>query len=79
MFAFLVFSLYRFCRSNSYQGKLLTTAISQNNVHCVMMFVKFDGSILFRPPVFFVIPVTNITLLYSTLQCKKIARALGGH
>ena len=36
------------------------------------------GSILFRPPVCFTPPVTNYTLLYSTLLCKKIARALGG-
>ena len=31
------------------------------------------------PPVFFITPVTNCMLLYSTLLCKKIARAPGGH
>ena len=29
------------------------------------------------PPVFFMTPVTNYMLLYSTLLCKKIARAPG--
>ena len=31
------------------------------------------------PPVFFMTPVTNYMLLYSTLLCKKITRAPGGH
>ena len=30
------------------------------------------------PPVFFTPPVTNVMLLYSTLTCKKTARAPGG-
>ena len=30
------------------------------------------------PPLFFAPPVTNYMLLYSTLLCKKIARAPGG-
>ena len=34
---------------------------------------KNFGSILFRPP------VINYMLLHSTLLCKKIARAPGGH
>ena len=37
------------------------------------------GSILFRPPPAPPPPVTNYMLLYSTLLCKKIARAPGGH
>ena len=31
------------------------------------------------PPVFLWPPVTNYRLLYSTLLCKEIARAPGGH
>ena len=37
------------------------------------------GSILFRPPVFFMTPVIIYMLLYRTLLSKKIARAPGGH
>ena len=39
------------------------------------------GSVLLPPPpqCFLRPPVTNYMLLYSTLLCKKIARAPGGH
>ena len=42
---------------------------------------RFMGYNLFRPPSAFYDPpppVTNYMLLYSTLLCKKIARAPGG-
>ena len=38
------------------------------------------GSILFRPPVFYDPQLQiNSILLHSTLLCRKIARAPGGH
>ena len=41
--------------------------------------ISIVGSILFPPSVFCDPPVTNYMLLYSTLVCKKIARAPVGH
>ena len=35
--------------------------------------------ICFGPPVFFMTPVTNYVLIYSTLLCKNKARSPGGH
>ena len=34
---------------------------------------------MFSPSVFLLLPVINYMLSYSTLLCKKIARAHGGH
>ena len=43
------------------------------------LHLKCTVSILFLTPVFFMTPITNYMLFYSTLLCKKIARAIGGH
>ena len=44
-----------------------------------MSLLRIFGSILFPPPVLLTPPVTNYMLLYSTLLCKQIERAPGGH
>ena len=44
-----------------------------------MLFLHSRDLFRFGPPVFFMPPVTNYMLLYSTLLCKKIARTPGGH
>ena len=44
-----------------------------------LLKVRFMDLFCFAPQCFLSPPVTNYMLLYSTLLCKKIARAPGGH
>ena len=45
----------------------------------ISIVIHFRICFLLPTPVFFTLPVTNYMLLYSTLLCKKIARAPGGY
>ena len=85
-----VIIIYAIIGLEMFAGKLHRTCYYQDGMYThptfyYIIFLLTDFPVMIRiysvsaPNVFYEPPITNYMLLYSTLLCKKIARAPGGH